>query len=120
LMASWDVQPAGCGQVVTGSVKAASEYESDLSAVDTVVGEALGALMFSPLVSKRVGEVVPMVADSHVEAVVGHTDAAVRGTVDAVESYVAGDGEMAARAQRHATLVVYPVDAPGVVRGLTR
>jgi hypothetical protein len=120
VVASWDLRVSGCDRVLRSTVSKVLGFDGDVAGVEEVFGAAMDSLRHGPLVAITVGEVVPRVVDPQVRLVVGHSDAAVRGTVDAVQSYIAGDEEMAARAQRHASLATYPSDTPGLAPGLAR
>lgn len=113
-MTTWDIDVPGAGRVIQRAADTAAAYEADLGGVDAATEAAVSALPHSPLVVQRLGEFVQEAAQPHLERIVGHTHSALQGTTDAVSFYVAGDQEMAARAQCNAALASYPTDTPGV------
>ncbi len=116
-MAQWDIQAPATGRLLAGASEQAQGYETDIGSVTSAL-EATGvALVNSPLAMSRVAEFAESVATPHLNKVVGHTASALQGTSAAVSAYMAGDTEMAAEAQRNASMATYPQDVPGVGGG---
>lgn len=112
-MTRWDIDYAEALGVVRQAAGKATDYESELTGVETAATALNGVLTHSPLVQSALNSFATEVAAPELETVVGHTDSAIRGTATAVNAYEAGQLEMAAEAQSNAAKAAYPEDMPG-------
>ncbi|MGL5853037.1 MAG: DUF6507 family protein [Phycicoccus sp.] len=119
-MTNWDVDAAGAGRVIGAAADAAAGYVGEVGRVGDAAEALVGVLPESPLVMGQVVGFGEQVASPGVSAVAGYTHSAVQGGSDAVLAYVAGDVEMAARAQDASASATYPGDIPGTAGGSSR
>ncbi len=115
-MTRWDIDYAEALGVVRQAAGKATDYETDLTGVETATTDLNGVLTNSQLVQSALGGFVTEVAAPELKTVAGHTDSAIRGTATAVNAYEAGQLEMAAQAQSNAAKAAYPEDMPGGAR----
>ncbi len=112
-MTRWDIDYAEALGVVRRAAGAASDYQADLTGVESALTSLNGVLPHSQLVQSALGGFASDVAAPQLTTVAGHTDSAIRGTATAVNAYEAGQLEMAAQAQSNAAKATYPAGMPG-------
>jgi hypothetical protein len=115
-MTRWDIDYAEALGVVRRAAGKATDYQADLTGVETATTGLNSVLTRSQLVQVALNGFATEVAAPELKTVAGHTDSAIRGTATAVHAYQAGQVEMATTAQSNAAKAVYPEDMPGGAR----
>lgn len=105
-MSAWDIDPAGVGGVLKKTQSVASRFETHLTAMGSAM-ETAAPNTSSPLVASALSGFAEELKPE-VESVINLTSSAISGCALAVQAYVDGDVEMAARAQSNAASVSTP------------
>jgi hypothetical protein len=100
-MSRWDIDPAGVRSVVTRTAAVAEAFEQQAGSYAAHLQGAAGACG-SQLVGQGLADFAGHNQHAFAE-VVGRTTRVLGGAVEATTAYLAGDLEMAERAQRNAT-----------------
>jgi hypothetical protein len=100
-MSKWDIDPAGVSGVVTRTGERAKGFETATTSMSNALSGAAGACG-SEIVAGALSGFAQHVSPS-ITAVAQRTGRILTAAVDATKAYVAGDLEMAATAQSHAT-----------------
>lgn len=111
-MVAWDIHTESVAGTVDSAIGEVGNYLTDITTAGDAVTSVINALTNSQLVAKAVGDFAENVASPDLEAVWGHSNSAIRGTVDAVTAYLNGDHTMASTAQTNAASASYP-EPPG-------
>jgi len=101
-MSAWDIDPAGVNGVISKTKGHADDFEGHLKSISTAMeGGAAGSA--SEIVAGAINGFVEHITPD-VTFVVQRSGAVMNAAVDATNAYIAGDLEMAANAQRSATI----------------
>lgn len=100
-MGRWDIDPAGVQSVVGRTSEVAKGFKSELKTYGTNLSSAAKS-SGSGIVAKALQDFASH-HESNIEDMVNQASRSLTGAVNATKAYVAGDMEMAANAQRHAT-----------------
>ena len=106
-MGRWDISPAGVAGVLTRIEGVASEFEGQMTSLNTALEGAVGQSS-SEIVASAVSGFLERSATPAIGFVFARTGACMSGAANATNAYVAGDLEMAANAQASASAAPDP------------
>lgn len=112
MVSRWDISPSGVQGVLSRTEGVASEFEGQMTTLNTELEGAVSQSS-SDLVASAVSGFMTSSAMPAIQFVFTRTGACLSGAAQATNHYVEGDLEMAANAQASASAAPAVADMPG-------